>query len=221
VSIERGAQRCDNLSRIAVAGEGLLAFEPFVDKRKKNSGGTSMPIATPRVLACCCIAVLAAGIAGCSSSSKKSGEFASTLPSTASTLTKAEFVSKMNAICTAIDTQRKALPTPSGPTDYLAIAANLSGTLRILPSFIAQADQLVTRSPDRDSLNRNWLSIEKSDFATIKPIAERMVVDSNAKDSAKVSADGEALSSAPDHSSTIATFMTGYGLTSCASLEQS
>jgi hypothetical protein len=180
-----------------------------------------MPIGLPRVAAGCLVVLAALSVAGCSGSSKKAGGFATSLPSTASTLSKAEFVTKMNAVCTAIDTQRKSLPTPSGLTDYPAISANLSGTLRILPSFIAQADKLVTRSPDRDLINRSWLSIEKADFATIKPIAERMVADSNAKDAAKVEADGEALSSAPDHSDTIATFMTGYGLTSCASLEQS
>ena len=179
-----------------------------------------MPIGTPRVTAACLVVLAGLSLAGCSSSSKKSGGFATSLPSTASTLSKAEFVTKMNAVCTAIDTQRKALPTPAGLDDYPAISANLSGTLRILPAFIAQADNLVSRSADRDLLNRSWLSIEKADFATIRPIAERMVVDSNAKDAAKVAADGEALSSAPDHSDTIATFMSGYGLTSCASLEQ-
>jgi hypothetical protein len=171
-----------------------------------------------------CLVVLAGlSLAGCSGSSKKttgSGTFASTLPSGGGPLSKTEFISKMNAVCAAVDTERKSLPTPSGLDDYPAISANLSGTLRILPAFIDQADKLVSRSPDRDLLNSNWLSIEKADFATIKPIAERMVVDSNAKDAAKVQADGEALSSAPDHSATIATFMSGYGLNSCASLEQ-
>jgi hypothetical protein len=179
-----------------------------------------MSLGMPRMAACCCIVVLIGlSIAGCSGTSKRPGGSASSPPSTASALSKTEFVSKMNAICSAVDSQRKALPTPSGLTDYPAIAANLSGTLRILPAFIAQADQLVGRTADRDVLTRSWLSIEKSDFATVKPIAERMVLDSNAKDSAKVAADGEALSGAPDHSATIATFMTGYGLTSCASLE--
>ena len=178
-----------------------------------------MPIGMPRVAAGCLVVLAGLSLAGCSGSSKKPGGFSTSLPSTASTLSKADFVSRMNAVCAAIDTQRKALPTPSGLTDYPAISANLSGTLRILPAFIAQADSLVSRSPDRDLLNRSWLSIEKSDFATIKPIAERMVTDSNAQDASKVAADGEALSGAPDHSDTIATFMSGYGLTSCASLE--
>ncbi|MEO9240121.1 MAG: hypothetical protein ABI418_18745, partial [Jatrophihabitantaceae bacterium] len=163
-----------------------------------------------RRTACAALAILALGAStvGCSSKKSSGPNFASTLPSTSSAqLTKTEFVSKMNAICSAIDSQRKALPTPSGLTDYPNIVANLSGTLRLLPSFIQQADQLVNRSADKAELTEKWLAIEKSDFATVKPLAERMVADSNAKDSAKVAADGEALSSAPDHSSTIATFM--------------
>jgi hypothetical protein len=173
-----------------------------------------------RLLACCCLLLAAVGVlAGCSSSSKKPGTFASTLPNTAAALSKAEFVSKMNAVCSAIYSQRQALPQPSGLTDYPAISANLSGTLRLLPSLITQADQLIGRTADKATLTNNWLSIEKSDFATIKPIAERMIADSNAKNAEKVAADGEALSGAPNHSDTIATFMTNYGLTSCATLE--
>lgn len=178
---------------------------------------------TRRVL--CTAAALAVGLgsAGCSGSKDKPGTFATSV-STANTttgLSKADFILKMNAVCSAVDQQRKALPTPSGLTDYPVIAQNLSGTLRILPAFISQADALVQRSPDKAALNTNWLDIEKADFTAIKPIAERMVTDSNAKDSAKVAADGEALSSAPDHSSTIATYMTSYGLTNCATLESS
>ena len=170
-----------------------------------------------RLLACGCL-VLAALLAGCSSS-KKPGSFASSLPNTAGTLSKAEFVSKMNAVCSAIYSQRQALPQPSGLTDYTAISANLSGTLRLLPSLISQADQLIGRTADKATLTVNWLSVEKADFATIKPIAERMVADSNAKNAEKVAADGEALSGAPNHSDTIASFMTNYGLTTCASME--
>jgi hypothetical protein len=174
-----------------------------------------------RLAVCVPVAVaLCLTAAGCSSKKNSGPAFASTLPSTtAATLTKAEFVTKMNAVCSAVDTQRKALPTPSGLTDYPNIVSNLSGTLRLLPSFIAQADQLINRSPDKAELTTKWLAIEKSDFATTKPLAERMIADSVAKNAAKVATDGEALSSAPDHSSTIASFMTSYGLTSCAALE--
>ena len=184
--------------------------------------GGLMGRAGQRLLACCCLLLATVGVlAGCSSSSKKPGTFASSLPNSAGPLSKADFISKMNAVCQAIYSQRQALPQPSGLTDYAAISANLSGTLRLLPALITQADQLIGRSPDKASLTTNWLTIEKADFATVKPIAERMVADSNAKDAEKVAADGEALSGAPNHSDTIASFMTSYGLTTCATMENS
>src|SRR6185312_15551591 len=172
-----------------------------------------------RLAAGCCLLLAAGLVAGCSSSSKKPGTFASSLPATSGSLSKAEFISKMNAVCSAISSQRQALPQPAGLTDYTAISANLSGTLRLLPSLIAQADQLIGRTADKATLTTNWLAVEKADFAAVKPIAERMVADSNAKDAEKVAADGEALSGAPNHSDTIASFMTTYGLTTCASME--
>jgi hypothetical protein len=181
--------------------------------------GGLMGRGTRQLLAGCCLPLaMVAVLAGCSSS-KKPGNFASTVPSTAGPLSKTEFISKMNAVCSALNTQRQALPQPSGLTDYTAISANLSGTLRLLPALINQADQLIGRTADKAALTTNWLSVEKSDFAAIKPIAERMVADSNAKNADKVAADGEALSGAPNHSDTIATYMTSYGLTSCATLE--
>lgn len=183
-----------------------------------------MPMTTTRRALCAAAALLlGASLVGCSGSSgNKSGSFASNLPTAATgMLTKADFLSKMNAVCSAVDTQRKALPTPSGLDDYPNIIANLSGTLRLLPSFISQADALVQRSSDKAELTEKWLTFERSDFAAVKPIAQRMVADSTAKDSAKVAADGEALSGAPDHSSAIAAFMNSYGLTTCATLEAS
>ncbi|MGI8667168.1 MAG: hypothetical protein ACR2N4_14270 [Jatrophihabitans sp.] len=182
-----------------------------------------MPTTTGRRVLCLAAAVLlASGLAGCSSSSKDKGSFPTALPSTdsTSTLSKTDFLARMNAVCSAIDAQRKALPTPAGLTDYPNIAANLSGTLRILPAYLTQAEVLVRRSADKAELTSKWIAVEQSDFATIKPIAERMVADSTAKDEAKVSEDGEELSTVPDHSSTIADYLTGYGLTSCASLER-
>lgn len=177
-------------------------------------------------------ALLGLSLVACGGSSKKSGDTGSfsTGSSTPTqspgagptqALSKGEFVVNMNAVCAAVDSQRRALPTPSGLTDYPAIAANLSGTLRILPSFIAKAEGLVNQSVDKAQLTTKWLALEKSDYAATKPIAERMVADSTAKNASRVQADGAALSAAPDHSATIAQFMTGYGLTACATLETS
>ncbi len=178
--------------------------------------------ATRRTLWVATALLFGLSLAACSGSKKgSSGTFASVVPTvdSTSTLSKAEFISKMNSVCAAIDQQRRALPTPAGLTDYPNIISNLTGTLRILPTLIKQADVLIQRSPDRATLTSQWLAIEKADFAVVQPIAQKMVADSTTKDATKVAADGEALSNAPNHSADIAAFMTSYGLTSCATLE--
>jgi hypothetical protein len=146
--------------------------------------------------------------------------FASTSAGTpAGPLSKPNFLIAMNALCSAVDAQRQALPTPTSATDYPAITTNLTGTLRLLPVFISHAETLIAKSVDRAALERNWLAIERADFAVVKPIAQRTVADSNARNAAKVQADLEALDAAPNHSSTLAAYLRDYGLASCASLE--
>ncbi len=159
---------------------------------------------------------------GPAASNPSAPAFASTSAgSQTSRLSKPDFLIRMNALCSAVDAQRKALPTPAGPTDYAAISTNISATMRLLPSLISHAEALIAQSADRALLEKNWLSVEKADYAVIKPIAQRLVTDSNAHDAAKVRADGAALDAAPDHSRGLSTFLTGYGLSSCASLESS
>lgn len=96
-----------------------------------------------------------------------------------------------------------------------------SPALRLLPVFIAHAETLIAKSDDRPALERNWLAIERADYAAVKPIAERTVADSNARNAARVKADVQALDAAPDHSSSLAVYLRNYGLTSGASLESS
>jgi hypothetical protein len=125
----------------------------------------------------------------------------------------------MNALCSAVDAQVQALPKPASATDYTAISTNLTGTLRVLPVFLSHAEKLVAKSAERVALERNWLAVERADYAATKPIAERTVADSNAHNAAKVQVDVQALATAPDHSSSLAAYLRDYGLTSCASLE--
>ena len=127
----------------------------------------------------------------------------------------------MNAVCTVTNTNRAALPVPTSETDYAKISANLEGTLLLIPTFISEAEALVGQSADKAELTAKWISFEKSDFAAIKPIAQRMVDASKAKDSAKVKKIGAELDAAPNHSEAMARFMTTYGLTACANLETS
>jgi hypothetical protein len=189
------------------------------------------------------LAVLGLILAGCGGSSGKSaspatsgtGSSASTAtastsspaPGFASTsagtpkgvLSKPDFLIEMNAKCKSFIVQVKALPTPTGATDFTAITANLNANLKLVPSFISQAEALVNKTAERAVLEKNWLSVEKADFAAFKPVAQRMVVHSKAHDAAKVQADANALSAVPDHSSTLAAYLKGYGLTTCAELE--
>ncbi len=158
--------------------------------------------------------------AGSAASSSPATGFASTSAGTpAGHLSKADFVIRTNALCSAVDAQRKALPTPASATDFAAISTNLTGSMRLLPSLISHAQTLVAQSADQANLEKNWLSVERADYAMAQPIVERMVADSNAHDAAKVQADGDALDAMPDHSSSLIAFLTGYGLSSCASLE--
>ncbi|HEX8306581.1 MAG TPA: hypothetical protein VF612_17025 [Jatrophihabitans sp.] len=160
-----------------------------------------------------------AGSATASSSSPAPG-FASTSAGTPKgVLSKPDFLIEMNALCASFGTRVKALPTPTAATDFDAITANLTATLRLGPSFISQAEALVNRSAERAILQKNWLSVEKADFAAFKPVAQRMIVHSKARDAAKVQADANALSAVPNHSRTLAAYLAGFGLSSCAELK--
>jgi hypothetical protein len=134
-------------------------------------------------------------------------------------MSKPDFLIEMNALCTSVDTQLKALPTPTAATDYAAISTTLTGRLRLTPAFLSRAEALVARSAERAVLEKNWLAVTKADFAAFTPPARRMLAHSRAHDAAKVQADANELSSLPDHSSRLATYLRGFGLSSCAQLE--
>ena len=175
-------------------------------------------------------AMVAVALAGCTATVKTStrpgntaapeSAGASASPSS-SILAKPDFLAKMNAVCVEFTTQIQRLPVPAGLDDYANVAANLSGSLKLFPPFYQQATALVGRSEDKASLTSNWLAVEKSDFDSFAPVAEKLAADAAAKDKAKVTADGKALDNVADHSESIAAFMSGYGLSSCAILERS
>ncbi|HEX8094526.1 hypothetical protein [Jatrophihabitans sp.] len=134
-------------------------------------------------------------------------------------LSKPDFLIEMNKLCSSVDAQIKALPRPTAATDYAVISTNLTGTLKLVPSFISRAEALVRQTAERAALEKNWLAIQKSDFAAFKPVAERMLAHSKAHDAAKVQADANAVSALPDHTSRLVSYLNGYGLSSCAQLE--
>lgn len=153
------------------------------------------------------------------SSSTPAG-FASTSAGTPKdVLSMPDFLIEMNKLCASYDAQLRALPEPTAATDFTAITTNLTATLRLWPAFIARAEPLIARMPDRAALEKNWLAIDKADLAAFKPLAQRMIAHSKAHDAAKVQADANALSALPDHTSRVVRFLNGYGLGSCAKLE--
>lgn len=133
-------------------------------------------------------------------------------------LSMPDFLIEMNAVCSAIDAQRQALPTPTSLTDFDTINLNLTGTMRLVPVLIAKAQRLVAQTAQRAELEKNWLALERADYAVIKPIAERMAAHSRARDAAAVEAAAADMATAPNHSSSMKTYLDGYGLYSCAHL---
>lgn len=181
------------------------------------------------------VVLTAVGLSACGGSAKKATPSAKTTTATTTVdssstpapspsptlLTKAEFVAKMDAVCVDFTTKIQQLPRPTDETDYANIAETLKGTLRLFPSYIKQAEALVSRSADKATLTDNWLSVEKSDFAASEPVLKKFVADVKANNRARFAADTTALGRTPDHSEAIAGFMSGYGLKSCAILERS
>ncbi|MDQ1741745.1 MAG: hypothetical protein QOE23_84 [Pseudonocardiales bacterium] len=137
------------------------------------------------------------------------------------TLTKAEFVTKIEALCVDTTTKVDGLPQPSGAEDYAAMGAAVEGTLKLFPQYVKQAEALVAKSGDKATLTAHWLTPEKVDYTAAEPALKKFLADIKAKDRAAVAADAKALDAMPDHSAPIAKFLTGYGLKSCAALEDS
>gem|GEM_PF-2590454 len=134
-------------------------------------------------------------------------------------LSKPDFLVDANAMCSAVDAQLQALPTPAGATDYAGIITNLTGTLRIMPVYISHAQALVARTAERAELEKNWLDVERADYAAFKPAAQQVLRAADTRDPAQVSAAANDLSAVPDHSSTIQAYLEDFGLASCAHIE--
>ncbi len=134
-------------------------------------------------------------------------------------LSKPDFLVDTNAMCSAVDAQLQALPTPAGATDYAGIITNLTGTLRIMPVYIAHAEALVARTAERADLEKNWLDVERADYAAFKPAAQQMLRAADTRDPAKVAAAANDLSAVPNHGSDVQAYLEDFGLASCAHIE--
>jgi len=134
-------------------------------------------------------------------------------------LTKAQFVTKMEAVCADADA-RMHVATKNQKT-VAGIVTAAQGLLTIYPQYLKQADALVGRSADKATLTRNWLRLEKSDYALAEPRLKKYLADVKALNADAVAADVKALDALPNHSEAIAGFMSGYGLKKCAALQNS
>lgn len=134
-------------------------------------------------------------------------------------LSKPDFLVDTNAMCSAVDAQLQALPTPAGATDYANIITNVTGTLRIMPVYLAHAEALVARTAERAALEKNWLDVERADYAAYKPAAQQLLRAADTRDPAKVSAAANDLSAVPDHSDTVQAYLADFGLASCAHIQ--
>jgi hypothetical protein len=140
-------------------------------------------------------------------------------PPAPSGLSKADFVSKANALCRKTVGKIDALPTPSGPTDYAAIVTSLEATLALFPQWLGEAKALVAQSSDEDELTSKWLALDESDFNAQKALFTRVLAAAKAKNATETAKLAGQLGQAPSHSDGIAKYLTSYGLTDCAKLE--
>jgi hypothetical protein len=142
----------------------------------------------------------------------------STEPSASGTLSKADFVSRMNVVCAGVS-RTLTTSAPTSVTDYPALRNFAAATLTLFQAYITQAKTLAAKTADSADLNDKWISVEESDFNRGKPLLVELIAAADAKDAAKVDALESQLGALPDHSAAIASFMTAYGLTDCAQLE--
>jgi hypothetical protein len=133
-------------------------------------------------------------------------------------ISKPDFLIDANALCSRLDTQLQALPQPTAATDYAATVANLTGTLRIRTALISGAEALVVRAGERADLEKNWLDVERADFAAFQPAAQRVIDAARRHDPARVQAAVNDLSAVRDHDATVAAYLDRFGLASCAHL---
>lgn len=201
------ARRLTQLTLLGLAGSVLIGCGD-------SAGQSAAPAGSP------------SGSASPSASPSSSGVIGPSAPAFASTsagsptdvISMPNFLIKMNAVCSAIDAQRQALPTPASLTDFDTLVLNLSGTLRLTPVLISQAQRVMKPFARRAELEKNWLALERADYAEAKPIVERMIAHARARDAAAVQADADDLATASNHSGVLKAYLDEFGLPSCGHL---
>ncbi|SOD71733.1 hypothetical protein SAMN05892883_1210 [Jatrophihabitans sp. GAS493] len=136
-------------------------------------------------------------------------------------LTKAQFIVQANALCTATKKKSDAIPDPSEEGSFAAVASSSAQEEEVHSEYFAALTPLVSQAADAATLQAKWLSIENADWTASKPIFDELIAAAQAEDEAKVNTLLTAVGKTPDHSAQLAKFMTSYGLTKCAALENS
>jgi hypothetical protein len=160
-----------------------------------------------------CAGTLAfAGLTGCSSSAGKAG----------STLSKADFIAKTEAVCASTLAELEALPQPSGLTDYTNIVVYDAATLQVEPMFVSKVTSLVDQSPDKAALHRNWIDAVTAQFNAQKPYIAQLDTAAKAKDDAQITSAAQHIAALPENAKAddAVDYLNNYGLTSCASLTE-
>lgn len=143
-----------------------------------------------------------------------------TTTTTPAALSHDQFVAQADQLCQSV---RSEVPTDTNadPSDLSAIAATLGPFLQYFPGFLAQAQSLVATQPDQAALEANWLAPINEDFTAVSPLVQQFLAayDAGQTDQAQQLV-GE-IATQPDHSSAVAAYLNGYGLTTCAALESS
>ena len=146
---------------------------------------------------------------------------ATTADSSAATGSKAVFITKAEALCASTAVKAKAVPDPTGPTDYAAIENYTKSVLSLAPSFYSELTILAAGTPDSAELNSKWIAVEKSDLAVATPILQKLSQAAASKDEADATTLFTQLGALPDNSDTVSAFLTSYGLPTCAAFEGS
>lgn len=180
------------------------------------------------------VALGTATLTACSSTTSGSGTGSSATPTTAAATsttasattstdssTATGVTTRLEALCAATNAKVKQLPTPSGPTDFAAIATWAPQTLILHAEFVASAQKLLAGGTDTAELRTRFIGADSADFDRAAPIIAQMGPAARAHDAARLSMLVDSLTKLPDHSTAIANYLTSKGLTACADLESS
>jgi hypothetical protein len=127
-----------------------------------------------------------------------------------------QFIDQANALCRQISAQ---IPLATDPTDLQGLSNAVNASLSVYPGFLGQVSNLIATQPDQPNLAANWLSPMQTDFDAARGLGAQFVQAVRDGDTETANQLLDQISAAPDHRTDVETFLNGYGLTDCATLE--